>query len=376
MSVPEPIPSTSPRLIALYLPQFHPIPENDEWWGRGFTEWTNATRASPYFRNHHQPHLPADLGFCDLRVAETREAQADLAKEHGIEAFCYYHYWFHGRQLLERPFAEVVESGRPSFPFCLCWANESWSRSWLGDDKGLLVEQTYSPEDDLRHAQWLVRAFADPRYVRVRDRALFLIWRPRNLPEPRRTTDTLREQAVRAGLLEPYLVGVDAHCPNFDSRTIGFDDTMDFTPQLGLLPGAFDDRFSTRRLLRNLKLGVPSGNLKIYDYEEAWRTFFAARPAFPHLPSVLVGWDNTPRRGRLGIILTNATPASFGRALEQAVDLVRDRHPEERIVFLNAWNEWAESNHLEPDARHGRGYLEVVRSIASRRPARTPHQLS
>ncbi|MDQ1348929.1 MAG: hypothetical protein QG573_2307 [Acidobacteriota bacterium] len=364
----EPIPSSSTRLIALYLPQFHPIRENDEWWGRGFTEWTNVSRASAFFKNHYQPHLPADLGFCDLRVAETREAQADLAREHAIEAFCYYHYWFHGRRLLERPFDEVLESGRPAFPFCLCWANESWSRSWLGDDKGMLLEQTYSPADDLRHAQWLVRAFADPRYVRVHGRALFLIWRPRNLPEPRRTTDTLREQSVRAGLPEPYLVGVDAHCPNFDSRTVGFDDTMDFTPQLGLLPGAFDDRFSIRRLRRNLQLGVPSGQLKIYDYEQAWQAFFAARPAFPHLPSVVVGWDNTPRRGRLGIILTNATPERFGRALDQAVDIVRERHPEERIVFLNAWNEWAESNHLEPDVRHGRGYLEVVKSIAGRRP--------
>jgi lipopolysaccharide biosynthesis protein len=367
-SAAPPVPAAVARFVALYLPQFHPIPENDAWWGPGFTEWTNVSRARPLFRGHAQPQLPAELGYYDLRLAEARQAQAELASRHGIEAFCYYHYWFGGRRLLERPFEEVLKSGRPELPFCLCWANESWARSWLGDDRDLLIEQTYSAEDDVRHAQWLLPAFADPRYLKIRGRALFLVYRPRSHPEPRRLTDTLREQCGRAGVPEPYLVGVDAHCPGWDPRTEGFDDTMNFAPQLGLLPGAFEDGWSAARWRRNLRFGVASGRLKIYDYERAVQAFFASRPQIPHFPTVLVGWDNSPRRGRQAIVIANATPERFAGALRRAVQVVESRPPEERIVFINAWNEWAESNHLEPDARSGRAYLEVVRACSSGRP--------
>ena len=311
-----------------------------------------------FSRGHYQPRFPTDLGYYDLRLPEARGSTGELARANGIEGFCYYHYWFNGRRLIERPFNEVLASGQPDFPFCLCWANETWSRRWLGEERDILMEQTYSPEDDVRHAQWLLRAFADPRYLKVHGRALFLVYRPRHLPDAKRTTDTLREQCVRAGVPEPYLVGVDAHCWNFDSRTVGFDDNMNFTPQLGLLPGAFNDGFSQARLRRNLEFRVLSGEIKLYDYNVAWQVMFDARPAFSHFPSVFVGWDNTPRRGRKGIIVANATPERFGNALRQAIETVRDRHVEERIVFLNAWNEWAEGNHLEPDSRWGHAYLE------------------
>ena len=236
------------RPVALYLPQFHPIPENDKWWGPGFTEWTNVTRAERLFGNHRQPRLPADLRFYDLRLSESRSAQARLAADSGLEGFCYYHYWFRGRRLLERPFAEVLASGAPNFPFCLCWANETWSRRWLGEERDVLIEQNYSPEDDRQHARWLCTAFGDSRYMRVDGRPLFLVYRPRHLPNPRQTADVLREETVRAGLPEPYLVGVDAHCPGVDTRTLGFDDTMNFTPQLGLLPEGLTDQPSRRRL--------------------------------------------------------------------------------------------------------------------------------
>ena len=348
------------RLIAFYLPQFHPIPENDQWWGRGFTEWTNVVKASPLFDGHYQPHVPADLGFYDLRLPETRDAQAALARAHGIEGFCYYHYWFNGKRLLERPFDEVLASGKPDFPFCLCWANESWSRRWLGEERDILMQQTYSAEDDVRHARWLVRAFSDARYMTVHGRALFLVYRPRHLDAPKQMTDTLREECVKAGLPDPYLVGVDAHCMHFDSRTVGFDANLNFAPQLGVLPEPFNDAFSARRLIRNARRKIMSGTIKVYDYDAAWEAMFRARPSFEQIPSVFVGWDNTPRRGRRGIIIDKTTPDAFVRALKDAIAVVSDRNPEERIVFIDAWNEWAEGNHLEPDLKNGHAYLNAI----------------
>src|SRR4030067_795308 len=196
------------RVIALYLPQYHPIPENDEWWGKGFTEWTNAAKAKPMFRGHYQPHTPADLGFYDLRVSETRIAQAEMAREYGIEAFCYYHYWFAGKRVLERPFNEVLESGEPDFPFCLCWANQTWTCIWHGAPKRVLIEQTYPGYDDHRnHFDVLLRAFTDRRYVTVDGKPLFLIYEPLDIPEVKKMTELWRKWAEQAGLKGLYLVG-------------------------------------------------------------------------------------------------------------------------------------------------------------------------
>jgi lipopolysaccharide biosynthesis protein len=192
------MPIHSLRLIAFYLPQYHPIPENDAWWGKGFTEWTNVSKATPLFPGHYQPHLPADLGFYDLRLADARQAQADLAAQHGLDGFCYYHYWFGGKRLLERPFNDVLASGKPKLPFCLCWANESWSRRWLGEAKDVLMRQSYSLDDDVNHARWLIGAFSDFRYIQVEGRPMFLVYRPTDLLDPQRTTDTWRSECVRS----------------------------------------------------------------------------------------------------------------------------------------------------------------------------------
>jgi hypothetical protein len=339
-------PSPRARALAMYLPQFHPIPENDAWWGPGFTEWTNVVRARPLFPGHDQPHLPAHLGFYDLRVPDVRERQAELARAHGIEGFCYWHYWFLGKRLLERPFAEVLASEQPDFPFCLCWANESWSRRWLGEDKDILIQQDYSPKDDVAHAHWLTNAFADRRYVHVRGRPLFLIYRPTFLPDAQRTLETIRTVCIDAGLPDPFLLGVNAFL-DIDYRTLGFDGTMDFEPQLGVLGGVLED------------------GLKVCDYGEA-RKLMRARQLqrdFSVYPSVVVSWDNTPRRGENGIVLVQATPASFELGLVETVVPLLRRPLEDRLVFLNAWNEWAEGNHLEPGRRHGLGYLEAVRRV-------------
>ncbi|MGH9189335.1 MAG: glycoside hydrolase family 99-like domain-containing protein, partial [Acidimicrobiales bacterium] len=338
------------RILAVYLPQFHPVPENDLWWGRGFTEWTNVSRARPLFDGHYQPHLPGGLGFYDLRVPETRASQAALAARHGVEGFCYWHYWFEGRRLLGRPFEEVLLSGQPDYPFCLAWANESWSRRWLGEDRDVLLAQTYSESDDLDHARWLTGAFADRRYVRVEGRPVFLVYRPFDLPDPWRTTDVIRRECMKAIHIEPLLVGVDAYSPHLDARDIGFDATLGLEPLLGVVGD-----------------GGASG-LKVMDYAEGRTRMTAARQLGPSYRSIFVGWDNSPRRGDDGIVFTDATPERFESGLRELVEAVSDRPFDDRLVFVNAWNEWAEGNHLEPDRRHGLAFLEAVSRAVYVRP--------
>lgn len=352
------------RVIAFYLPQFHPIPENDKWWGKGFTEWSNVAKARPLFRGHYQPHLPADLGFYDLRVSDTRLLQAELAQEHTIEGFCYWHYWFNGNRLLERPFHEVLDSGQPTLPFCLAWANETWSRRWLGEEKDILQEQTYTDADDRAHAEWLVKVFADPRNIRVRGRPLFLIYRPLDLPEPKRTAEVLRTTCVRHGIPDPYLLGVNAHCSYLDCKTIGFDGTLNFEPQLGVLPDCFRDGRLFPRAFRNLKLGVWNPKLKVYKYAAA-RELMGQKKEYPVYPCIFVGWDNTPRRGDDGVIIVDSAPEEFEKGLRTMMSSVLDKPFDDRLFFINAWNEWAEGNHLEPDLRYGCQYLEAVKRVNS-----------
>jgi len=324
-----------------------------------------VAQSMPLFSGHYQPHIPADLGFYDLRLEDSRIAQAELAKEYGIHGFCYYHYWFHGKRLLERPFNEVLQTGKPNFPFCLCWANESWSRRWLGEERDLLMEQTYSEEDDLNHIRSLLPAFADPRNIRIEGRPVFLVYRPNDLPNSLRTTDTFRRECLRNGLPEPYLIGINAHSPHLDRRQMGFDDSLSFRPQLGVLRGFLQDECSFARFKSNIRQGIVSSLLKVCDYTEAVSLMDAQKRDFPELPSVFVGWDNTPRRGRKGIIMTKSHPDIFEKILRKAVEGAQARPPGERLVFINAWNEWAEGNHLEPDQKFGLGFLEAVKRVVN-----------
>ena len=356
-------PALAARVIAYYLPQFHPIPENDSWWGKGFTEWTNVTRARPLFRSHYQPQFPTDFGFYDLRVAETREDQANLARQHGIEGFCYWHYWFNGKRLLHRPLDEVQASGAPNFPFCIGWANESWTRRWTGEEAEVLLKQTYSEEDDLAHARWLANLFSDSRYMRVDGRPLFILYRAPALPNAVRTTETLRAECVRLGVGEPYIVGRDTHNAGMDMRAFGCDITESSSPNMGALPRAFVVPDRLRDFRRNVKLGIWSSSLKIYDYEAACERMERARPTnHPHIPGFFVGWDNTARRAEKAIVLVNNTPDVFRKGLRHVLAQVQDRPPQHRIVFLNAWNEWAEGMCLEPGQRYGHGFLEALSS--------------
>lgn len=353
-----------PRIIAFYLPQFHPIAENNEWWGEGFTEWTNVASAKRYFRGHQQPRVPADLGFYDLRLPEVRDAQAALARKYGIYGFCYWHYWFHGRRLLERPVNEILLTGKPDFPFCLAWANESWSRSWLGDNKQILIEQSYSHHDDVAHAQWLAEAFSDSRYIRINNRPLFLIYRPTSLPNPQRTTETIRNEIIRLGLPNPYLVGVNAHAIHLDMRKLGFDITEHHEPQLSVLPGVFSKAGYRRRLVNHIRTSLGSPQ-HIFKYTEARKLMDMIKPDYPHLPCFFVGWDNTARRGKEAIVITGGDPDEMQSSLKKLIRESMAKQPDEQIIFVNAWNEWAEGMYLEPDLTTGRQRLEMIRDAIS-----------
>jgi len=357
------------RPIAIHLPQFHPIPENDEWWGKGFTEWTNVTKAKPLFKGHYQPHLPSDLGFYDLRLPESRQAQADLAKEYGIHGFCYYHYWFNGKRILEKPFQAIFESRRPDFPFCLFWANETWSRRWLGEQKEILLKQSYSPEDDYVHAAYLANVFSDERYITIEGRPVFIIYRVNDLPDPVRTIEIIKKASYERNKIEPYLVASNSHTQAQEKLIgYGFDAVLNFRPQLGALPYAFEDQFSFKRLIRNVRINnIFSGFLKIYGYKEALKLMQNMEPDnFDKIiPSVFVGWDNTARRGKKGIIIQDNHPAIFEEELKRIKSKILASKENPRLLFINAWNEWAEGNHLEPDQKNGRAYLDAIKNLVN-----------
>lgn len=346
------------RAIAFYLPQYHPIPENDAWWGKGFTEWTNVSKAQPLFSGHQQPHLPADLGFYDLRLPEARAAQAALAQAHGIHGFCYYHYWFNGQRLLERPFHEVLASGEPDFPFCLCWANENWTRTWDGLDQHVLIEHRYGDDDDRAHMGWLTQAFQDRRYIRIDGRPLFLVYRVSNLPDPLRTTQIWREEARRLGVGEVYLATVESlRYDRPDPRALGFDAAVEFQPDWLNLP-------APERELSN-------GN-KVYEYSALVRQMLQKpAPSYPRFPGITPGWDNTARRQKDVIAFHDSTPEKYQAWFESILNRLAEKPPEERLVFINAWNEWGEGAHLEPCQRWGRAYLEATRSALQSHQAQT-----
>jgi lipopolysaccharide biosynthesis protein len=353
---------SSPRLIAFYLPQFHPIPENDAWWGQGFTEWINVAKARPLFAGHYQPHLPADLGFYDLRLPEARQAQADLARQSGIHGFCYHHYWFHGRRILERPFDDVLASGQPDFPFCLSWANENWTRTWDGLDDQVLLAQTYSEEDDRAHIRWLCTAFRDERYIRVGGKPLFLVYRAASLPDARRTTAIWREEAARLGIGELFLVRVESNFAGErgDPRSLGFDAAVEFQP----------DALTLHQLRKSSQLSaeLPADRRWHARGDELWFSYpevvdaMLRRPSvsYPRFSGVSPGWDNTPRRGAGGAGIRDATPAHYERWLRRVLEEGEARKIANEFIFINAWNEWAEGCHLEPCQQWSRAYLEAT----------------
>jgi lipopolysaccharide biosynthesis protein len=363
------------KLIAFYLPQFHPIPENDRWWGQGFTEWTNTRWAAPLFPGHYQPREPWADNYYSLLDSRARSWQADVARSHGIYGFCYYHYWFAGSPLLERPFNEVLRSGQPEFPFCLSWANEPWSRVWDGRRREILVRQEYGDASMWRrHFEDLLPAFRDPRYIRVDGRPLFVVYRPSSIPRPTAMFDLWRSLAREHGLEGLHLV----HTLNtFERRPVpGFDGTIDLEP-LCTLAGPAARFWRWRRKGRGLLLratrrdprAVGRRFLDVIDYDRVWEMILnRPNPPAPRnaYRGAFMDWDNTPRRGNRATIFLGATPQKFERYLERQLARAESAGAGE-FLFVNAWNEWAEGAYLEPDRRCGFQYLQAVQRVTARR---------
>jgi hypothetical protein len=366
------------KAIAFYLPQFHPIPENDAWWGKGFTEWTNVVKARPLFPGHCQPRVPADLGFYDLRLEETRIAQAALAQEHGISGFCYYHYWFNDRMLLERPFNEVLASGKPDFPFCLCWANENWTRRWDGMDQEILLQQDYAKYDPAAHIDWLSKAFADRRYITIHGKPLFLVYYADHMPDVGKKVSAWKKATMEKGFPGLYLCAVRSYrfrLTEDECFKMGFDAIVDFQPNPKDYPRSdnhYRDLFRryVNRLIDLVGMNNVVGKLSEYNQFDYAKLVDAVMskpvPKYTTFPCVFPSWDNSPRKKYQSTIIQNNDAELYGKWLADAFTKIRHQPTEEQIVFINAWNEWAEGCYLEPDCRNNRAFLEATKQVLTR----------
>ena len=363
------------RALALYLPQYHPIPENDKWWGKGFTEWRNVVKGKAVVKDQYQPHIPSDLGFYDLRVPEVREEQARLAKENDIYGFCYYHYWFNGKQLLERPVNEVIESGRPDFPFCLCWANENWTKKWNGLDQDVLIKQNHSKEDDKAHIKYLCEnVFCDERYIKIDGKPVFIVYRPALLPDAKATAQLWREECKKHGFPDMYLIFFWSFGLNQNPKDYGFDAAALFPPNsikvksktstLIRLANKISNKIFKRRLLfiKNIKYGV-------YEYDEIVKGSLSLLNStnYTLFPGITPMWDNIARmpKGK-GRTFVNSTPKKYQSWLENICSNWEVPNEKENFLFINAWNEWAEGNHLEPCEKWGHQYLEATKKVLNK----------
>ena len=348
--------------IAIYLPQFHPIPENDVWWGKGFTEWTNVTKTTPRFEGHYQPHLPADLGFYDLRLEEARLAQEALAKAYGIHGFCYYHYWFNGKKMLYEPLDRKLKNSKEDFPFMMCWANEDWTRAWEASENKVLLKQDYSEADDLKHIRHLITYFKDTRYIKVNEKPIFIVYRPELFPDIKRTIKIWRDEAQKVGLPGLYL-GY-AQKSKLDFLSAGFDFAFQFQPNFSKVPKPIGNQ-TIKRIKRKVleKIGIQENQRSsVYDYESYAKLQNSEGFTAPIYPGITPMWDNSARKDK-AFVLHESTPAKY----ENWLRFIKENYPwekmPEKFVFINAWNEWAEGNHLEPCQKWGTKYLEITKEV-------------
>lgn len=358
------------RVIAMYLPQFHPIPENDDVWGKGFTEWNNVAKARPLFHGHHQPNIPADLGFYDLRLPETRELQAKLAREAGVEGFMYWHYWFgNGKRLLERPFDEVLESGKPDFPFCLGWANHSWKTStWttMGNFQAnhMICEQQYlGDEDYIMHFNYCLKAFKDPRYIKVDGKPFFLLYNALDLPDCHHFFDLWNKLAKENGFPGIHFVGLAS---GWDSEidkqfSLGYDAVMH--GNLWAAESHVKGKY-VKIIEKKIRDRFDGIMLDKYRYSDIIKYLVNDLDKKENIyPCILPGWDRSPRSGRKATIYYGSTPELWKKHIQNAVNAVQHKEDEHKIIMLRSWNEWGEGNYVEPDERWGNAYLEALKDV-------------
>lgn len=367
------------QFLAYYLPQFHPIPENDTWWGKGFTEWTNVTKAKPLFEEHNQPRYPADLGYYDLRVSEIREQQAQMASDYGVDGFCYYHYWFgNGKTLLERPLQEVIKFKTPDFPFMICWANETWKGIWFGgNSKETLIEQLYPGEKDYEaHFNYLLEAFKDERYIKIDGKCMFSVYMPENIPDLNLFVKTFRRCAKESGIGELYLLATRCS-ENWDVKGNGFDGQVgsEFSSVRYLNGNLYQKQKISNPFLKKISnFFAPKSSLNlnfeertvplIIEYEEVCKYLLPSKKYdYDYFPCVVPDWDNTARAGNKSMVFHGSTPPLWEKHLEKACEYTVDNNNDNQIVFIKSWNEWAEGNYLEPDRKWGFAYLNVVKKI-------------
>ena len=350
----SPVPHSEIKLIAFYLPQFHPIPENDRWWGKGFTEWTNVTRAKPQFPGHYQPHLPGELGFYDLRLVDVQKRQIELAKHYGIYGFCYYYYWFNGKRLLDLPLKQVLVNPDLDLPFCICWANENWTRRWDGQEQEVLLGQQHSPENDFKFIEDVTPILKDKRYIKIANKPLLIVYRPDILSDTKATVLRWRNYCIQTGVGDIYLIA--ARTFGFENPiALGFDAAVEFPPH-GIT--AYD-------ITDEVPLLNPSFQGRIFSYQdmvEKSRVF--SIQTYPVFRTVIPTWDNTARRASRAHIFRGSSPRLYQTWLEAVCDYSIHHFAEpNRLVFVNAWNEWAEGTHLEPDRRYGYAYLNATANV-------------
>lgn len=358
------------RIIAYYLPQFHPTPENDMWWGKGFTEWTNVGKAKPLFKGHDQPKLPADLGYYDLRIPEVREEQAKMAASFGIEGFCYWHYWFgNGERLLDKVFKEVLESGKPDFGFCLAWANVSWGGLPYGDKyERLLKEQNYPGiEDYTNHFYEVLPAFKDSRYLKIDNKPIFTIYNPGGLPNPNEFIDLWNSLAIKNGLEGVYFIAY--HYFDYPYKEYGFNALTPPSPghhfrrvkhsNIGRIIHKITGYRLNQLMYRTLKLR----NIFTHKQIVAASDYSDISQDIKFFPSCSPNWDHTPRSGYKGQVIVETSPDLFFRNLENCYKRIENYNSEEKIIFVKAWNEWAEGNYLEPDQKIGFKNLEQIKKF-------------
>ena len=359
------------KVIAFYLPQFHPIPENDEWWGKGFTEWTSVGKAKKYFFGHYQPRVPADLGYYDLRLPQVRELQADLAKEAGISAFCYWHYWFGGgKHFLEQPLPDVVRLGNPDFPFCLGWANHTWlNKSWNREKQLLLTKplilQTYPGKEDVdKHFYTMLPMFQDPRYFRIHGKLLFLIYSPFDIPDFKYFRDRWNELADLNNLPGFYFIANSEDISNINRSIIQDFDAV----SLCRLYSSWNIEGNKMnglmmRITRNISR-ILGYSLNVISYRKAIETMDTECYEINNVyPNIIPCWDNSPRRGPGAYIFHNSTPDLFKKHVRSVLNRIKNKPDEDKVIFLKSWNEWAEGNYLEPDLKWGKGYIKSLNEI-------------